>query len=77
MARKGKLYALLEASFLSLLFARIQLRPVLLSNWFVRLVLNNPAFLWNALGVPLAQRRAFLVRAPPLYFAQHIADSFE
>ena len=40
----------------------MQLRPVLLSNWFVRLVLNNPAFLWNALGVPLAQRRAFLVR---------------
>lgn len=34
---------------------------MLLSNWFVRLVLNNPAFLWNALGVPLAQRRAFLV----------------
>ena len=60
MARKGKLFSPIETGSLTYT-VYMQLRPVLLSNWFVRLVLNNPAFLWNALGVPLAQRRAFLV----------------
>lgn len=53
---------------------REKLRPVLLSNWFVRLVLNNPAFLWNALGVPLAQRRAFLNEGSCFDFARDTLD---
>ncbi|QRV79652.1 betaine lipid synthase [Ceratobasidium sp. AG-Ba] len=51
-----------------------KLRPVLLNNWFVRLVLNNPAFLWNALGVPLAQRRAFLNEGSCYEFARDTLD---
>ncbi|KAG8708678.1 hypothetical protein FRC09_001099 [Ceratobasidium sp. 395] len=53
---------------------REKLRPVLLNNWFVRLVLNNPAFLWNALGVPLAQRRAFLKEGSCFGFARDTLD---
>ncbi|KAG9122682.1 hypothetical protein FRC07_000821, partial [Ceratobasidium sp. 392] len=53
---------------------REKLRPVLLNNWFVRLVLNNPAFLWNALGVPLAQRRAFLKEGSCFEFARDTLD---
>ncbi|KAF8750783.1 hypothetical protein RHS01_08892 [Rhizoctonia solani] len=53
---------------------REKLRPVLLSNWFVKLVLNNPAFLWNALGVPLAQRRAFLNEGSCYEFARDTLD---
>ncbi|CAE6397523.1 unnamed protein product [Rhizoctonia solani] len=53
---------------------REKLRPVLLSNWFVKLVLNNPAFLWNALGVPLAQRRAFLNEGSCYAFARDTMD---
>ncbi|KEP46673.1 betaine lipid synthase, partial [Rhizoctonia solani 123E] len=53
---------------------REKLRPVLLSNWFVKLVLNNPAFLWNALGVPLAQRRAFLNEGSCYEFARDTMD---
>ncbi|CEL60650.1 betaine lipid synthase [Rhizoctonia solani AG-1 IB] len=53
---------------------REKLRPVLLSNWFVKLVLDNPAFLWNALGVPLAQRRAFLNEGSCYEFARDTLD---
>lgn len=30
-------------------------RPVILSKWIIKLFLANPAFLWNALGVPNSQ----------------------
>lgn len=30
-------------------------RPVILSKWIVKVFLSNPAFLWNALGVPNSQ----------------------
>ncbi|ELU37705.1 betaine lipid synthetase, putative [Rhizoctonia solani AG-1 IA] len=56
----------------------IRLRSRLVSgaknNWFVKLVLNNPAFLWNALGVPLAQRRAFLNEGSCYEFARDTLD---
>ncbi|KAM0746256.1 hypothetical protein T439DRAFT_360574 [Meredithblackwellia eburnea MCA 4105] len=61
-----------------------KLRPVLLSNWLVNLFLANPAFLWNALGVPNNQAKMFLdetsTRAyaedtlDPVAFATHIAS---
>jgi betaine lipid synthase len=35
-------------------------RPVLLSGTFVKLVLSNPIFLWNSLGVPMNQLNIFL-----------------
>lgn len=31
------------------------IRPVLVSGTFVKLVLSNPIFLWNSLGVPMNQ----------------------
>ena len=37
-----------------------QIRPVLLSGSFVKLVLSNPVFLWNSLGVPMNQLSIFL-----------------
>ncbi|KAI0699007.1 hypothetical protein BC835DRAFT_1268331, partial [Cytidiella melzeri] len=36
------------------------LRPVLLAPWIARLFLANPAFCWNALGVPMNQMKCFL-----------------
>lgn len=36
------------------------IRPVLLSGSFVKLVLSNPIFLWNSLGVPMNQLNIFL-----------------
>lgn len=32
-----------------------KIRPVLLSGSFVKLILSNPVFLWNSLGVPMNQ----------------------
>ena len=37
-------------------------RPVILSRWIVKVFLSNPAFLWNALGVPNSQVRPFSSR---------------
>ena len=31
------------------------IRPVVLSGFFVKLLLSNPVFLWNSLGVPMNQ----------------------
>lgn len=31
------------------------IRPVLVNGTFVKLVLSNPIFLWNSLGVPMNQ----------------------
>lgn len=36
------------------------IRPVILSGSFVKLVLSNPVFLWNSLGVPMNQLSIFL-----------------
>lgn len=58
------------------------IRPVLLSGWLVRCVLSNPLFLWNALGVPMAQlsmitsessvRQYVVDTLDPIGYKQHV-----
>jgi len=38
---------------------RRSLRKVFIEGWFVKWLVNNPIFLWNALGVPRNQKKAF------------------
>ncbi|KAK4700778.1 betaine lipid synthase, partial [Phenoliferia sp. Uapishka_3] len=49
-------------------------RPVLLSSWVVNLFLSNPAFLWNALGVPNNQAKMFLEETTTRDYAQDTLD---
>lgn len=49
-------------------------RPVLLSSWVVKLFLSNPAFLWNALGVPNNQARMFLDETTTRAYAEDTLD---
>ncbi|ORY85942.1 hypothetical protein BCR35DRAFT_302535 [Leucosporidium creatinivorum] len=51
-----------------------KLRPVLLSKWITKLFLANPAFLWNALGVPTNQAQVFLSETTTEQFAIDTLD---
>jgi betaine lipid synthase len=51
-----------------------KLRPVLLSKWITKLFLANPAFLWNALGVPSNQAQVFLSETTTEQFAIDTLD---
>ncbi|GAA5959377.1 hypothetical protein JCM21900_000709 [Sporobolomyces salmonicolor] len=51
-----------------------QLRPVILSKVIARIFLSNPAFLWNALGVPINQARVFLDETTTEQFATDTLD---
>ncbi|BGP19890.1 hypothetical protein JCM10213v2_008021 [Rhodosporidiobolus nylandii] len=51
-----------------------KLRPVLLSRFMTKLVLANPVFLWNALGVPINQLKVFLKDTTVAQFA---TDTFD
>lgn len=50
------------------------IRPVILSGSLVRLVLSNPAFLWNALGVPMNQMAIFMKETS---VKQFVMDTFD
>lgn len=49
-------------------------RPVILSKWITKLFLSNPAFLWNALGVPSNQAQVFLSETTTEQFAIDTLD---
>lgn len=49
-------------------------RPVILSRWIVKVFLSNPAFLWNALGVPNSQAEMFLNETTTENFAIDTLD---
>lgn len=49
-------------------------RPVILSKWIVKVFLSNPAFLWNALGVPNSQAEMFLNETTTENFAIDTLD---
>lgn len=51
-----------------------KLRPVILSKWITKLFLSNPAFLWNALGVPTNQAQVFLSETTTEQFAIDTLD---
>ncbi|GAA5930792.1 class I SAM-dependent methyltransferase [Sporobolomyces koalae] len=51
-----------------------KLRPVLLSKAITRIFLSNPAFLWNALGVPINQMKVFLDETTTRQFAIDTLD---
>ncbi|GAA6063494.1 hypothetical protein JCM10212_004453 [Sporobolomyces blumeae] len=51
-----------------------KLRPVLLSKFITRVFLANPAFLWNALGVPMNQAKCFLDETSTEQFAIDTLD---
>ncbi|KAK4048434.1 hypothetical protein OIV83_004780 [Microbotryomycetes sp. JL201] len=51
-----------------------KLRPVLLSKFITKIFLSNPAFLWNALGVPLNQASVFLKETTTEQFAIDTLD---
>ncbi|KAK4052298.1 hypothetical protein OIO90_004379 [Microbotryomycetes sp. JL221] len=53
---------------------RNKLRPVLLSKLITKVFLSNPAFLWNALGVPLNQASVFLKETTTEQFAIDTLD---
>ncbi|GAA5903303.1 class I SAM-dependent methyltransferase [Sporobolomyces salmoneus] len=51
-----------------------KLRPVLLSKLITKVFLSNPAFLWNALGVPINQANVFLSETTTEQFAIDTLD---
>ncbi|GAA5862038.1 hypothetical protein JCM8547_001566 [Rhodosporidiobolus lusitaniae] len=51
-----------------------KIRPVLLSKFMTTVVLANPAFLWNALGVPINQLKCFLKDTSVAQFAVDTLD---
>ncbi|KZT58301.1 hypothetical protein CALCODRAFT_432835 [Calocera cornea HHB12733] len=53
---------------------REKIRPVILNKAFVDLVLSNPVFCWNALGVPMNQRAMFLNEGTAFEFVRDTLD---
>ncbi|GAA5964164.1 hypothetical protein JCM3765_005359 [Sporobolomyces pararoseus] len=51
-----------------------KLRPVILSKFITKIFLSNPAFLWNALGVPINQHKTFLSETTTEQFAIDTLD---
>ncbi|KWU43798.1 hypothetical protein RHOSPDRAFT_29502 [Rhodotorula sp. JG-1b] len=51
-----------------------KIRPVLLSGFLRKIIFANPAFMWNALGVPMNQAQVFLQETSVSQFA---IDTFD
>lgn len=51
-----------------------KIRPVLLSGFLRKVIFANPAFMWNALGVPMNQANVFLKETTVSQFA---IDTFD
>lgn len=51
-----------------------KIRPVLLSGFLRKIIFANPAFMWNALGVPMNQAQVFLKETSVSQFA---IDTFD
>ncbi|KAG0335320.1 hypothetical protein BG000_007636 [Podila horticola] len=62
---KGLLSAVKQVSTAEEISTQVQLwesviKPATMPKWFVKWVLSHPAFLWNALGVPINQMKLIL-----------------
>ncbi|KAF9311353.1 hypothetical protein BG003_007503 [Podila horticola] len=76
---KGLLSAVKQVSTAEEISTQVQLwesviKPATMPKWFVKWVLSHPAFLWNALGVPINQMKLILDEGDAV---QYIYDTLD